>query len=474
MSTASAVKTSPKKGGLRTFIYSLRALKHRDFRIFWIGALLTNTGKFLTAIAVPIVLYQITGSAVIVGLATTFQYVPGVIMGPIGGALADKINKRKLIIFAQFGMMASTLLMWAAWTLFEVREPSVILCLVGLIALFNGLTIPAWAAFINDLVPRGDLMSGVTLNSLQNNIAKAMGPALAGVLLLAFGVNWAFLISAGSFLFVIAALFALRTVPVNYAQQVRGNFFVQTFDAGRYTWASKGILVAILLSVLIGLAGNPIYGFTVVLGAEVYGVNAGGVGALNLALGLGAIFSAPIVAGLNDTFRMSRVIGGSVVLYGVALLAISLSDSFLVGMIALTILGAAALASLSAINTAIQYIVAGHMRGRVLGLRHVVYTLSFPVGAVALGTVADQWGVQVAIMIGGLAMIAVVLLLSVVPGTVRMGRLDDPHDDQTGSEIPAPTVPSTNEKATDGGTSTVTGQPEPAEATSEKLVPFTR
>ena len=100
--------------------------------------------------------------------------------------------------------------------------------------------------------------------------------------------------------------------------------------------------------------------------------------------------------------------------------------------------------------------------------------VSFPVGAVALGTVADQWGVQVAIMIGGLAMIAVVLLLSVVPGTVRMGRLDDPHDDQTGSEIPDPTVPSTNEKATGSGTSAVTGQPEPAEATSEKLVPFTR
>jgi MFS family permease len=170
---------------------------------------------------------------------------------------------------------------------------------------------------------------------------------------------------------------------------------------------------------------------------------------------------------------MSRVIAGSVVLYGVALLAISLSDSFLVGMIALTILGAAALASLAAINTAIQHIVANHMRGRVIGLRHVVYTLSFPVGAVALGTVADQWGVQVAIMIGGLAMIAVVLLLSVVPGTVRMVRLDDPHDDQTGSEIPDPTAPSTNEQKK-AGTSAVTGQSEPAEATSEKLVPFTR
>ena len=95
MSTASAVKTSPKKGGLRTFIYSLRALKHRDFRIFWIGALLTNTGKFLTAIAVPIVLYQITGSAVIVGLATTFQYVPGVIMGPIGGAQPRRPPRRR-------------------------------------------------------------------------------------------------------------------------------------------------------------------------------------------------------------------------------------------------------------------------------------------------------------------------------------------------------------------------------------------
>ena len=111
----------PKRGGWRTFIYSLRALRHRDYRVFWIGALLTNTGKFLAAIAVPIVLYEMTGSAVMVGLVTAFQYVPGVIMGPIGGSLADKFNRRKVIIFAQFGMMFSTLLMWLALTVLEVR-----------------------------------------------------------------------------------------------------------------------------------------------------------------------------------------------------------------------------------------------------------------------------------------------------------------------------------------------------------------
>lgn len=420
----------PKRGGWSVFLHSLRALNHRDYRIFWLGAVLTNTGKFLAALAVPIVLYKMTGSALMVGLVTTFQYLPGVIMGPVGGSLADKFNRRKVIIFAQFGMMTSTLLMWLAWTVFHVREPYVILCLVGLIAIFNGITIPGWASFINDLVPRKDLMSGVTLNSLQNNIAKAIGPALAGVLLLVVGADWAFLIAALSYLFVIGALFALKTVPVSHSEHVRGHLVRQTVDASRYIFSSKGIFVAILLSVLIGLAGNPIYGFTVVLGADVYGVNEGGVGALNLALGLGAIFSAPIAAGLNDKFKMSWVIGGSMLAYGACLLAIGVTDNFVVGMIALALLGAAALASLSAINTAIQLIVASHMRGRILGLRHVVYTLSFPVGGLAQGWIADQYGVQTAILGAGALMIVIVGVLFVARGQVRMARLNDPHDDQ--------------------------------------------
>lgn len=420
----------PRSGGWRVFLHSLRALKHRDYRVFWTGAVLTNTGKFLAALAVPIVLYEMTGSAVMVGLVTTFQYLPGVIMGPVGGSLADKFNRRKVIIFAQFGMMASTLLMWLAWTVFNVREPYVILCLVGLIAIFNGITIPGWASFINDLVPRKDLMSGVTLNSLQNNIAKAIGPALAGVLLLVVGADWAFLVAALSYLFVIGALFALKTVPISHAEHVNGHVVKQTVDAARYIFSSKGIFVAILLSVLIGLAGNPIYGFTVVLGADVYGVNAGGVGALNLALGLGAILSAPIVAGLNDKFKMSWVIGGSMVIYGACLAVVGLTDNFVAGMIALALLGAAALAALSAINTAVQLIVASHMRGRILGLRHVVYTLSFPVGALAQGWIADQYGVQTAILGAGATMIVIVIVLAIVRGQVRMARLDDPHDDQ--------------------------------------------
>jgi MFS family permease len=420
----------PKRGGWSVFLHSLRALSHRDYRIFWTGAVLTNTGKFLAALAVPIVLYKMTGSAVMVGLVTTFQYLPGVLMGPVGGSLADKFDRRKVIIFAQFGMMASTLLMWLAWTVFHVREPFVILCLVGLIAVFNGITIPGWASFINDLVPRKDLMSGVTLNSLQSNIAKAIGPALAGVLLLVVGADWAFLIAALAYLFVIGALFAIKTVPVSHAQHIRGRMVRQTVDASRYIFSSKGIFVAIVLSVLIGLAGNPIYGFTVVLGADVYGVNEGGVGALNLALGLGAILSAPLAAGLNDKFKMSWVVGGSMLAYGACLAAVGLTDNFVVGMIALAVLGAAALASLSALNTAIQLIVASHLRGRILGLRHVVYTLSFPVGALAQGWIADRYGIQVAILGAGLLMMAIVAVLYVARGQVRMARLDDPHDDQ--------------------------------------------
>jgi len=421
--------TAPAQPAKTGFIHSLRALRHRDFAIFWIGAILTNTGKFITTLAVPMVIYQMTGSATMVGLVATFQYVPGVIMGPIGGSLADKLNRRKVIIFAQIGMMLSTFAMFLAWNA-GVREPYAILWLVALIAVFNGMTLPGWAAFINDLVPRSDLMSGVTLNSLQGNIAKAMGPAIAGAIIAGVGVDWAFLCSALSFLFVLTALFLLRTVPISFSSHVQGNILKQNIDAGAYIWLKKGIFVAILLSVLIGLLGNPIYSLTVVLGKDVYGVDAGGVGALSLALGLGAIFSAPLVAGLNDRLRMSQMIGGSVVVYGLGLTAVGLTDSFAVAMVALVAIGIAALGALASINTAIQLMVATHFRGRVLGLRHVVYTLSFPVGGLLTGWLADLYGVQTSILACGVVMIIVPIILFAVPGSVRMARLNDPHDDQ--------------------------------------------
>ncbi|GAA3666696.1 MFS transporter [Arthrobacter ginkgonis] len=421
--------TAPDQPVQTGFIHSLRALKHRDFAIFWIGAILTNTGKFITTLAVPMVIYQMTGSATMVGLVATFQYVPGVIMGPIGGSLADKLNRRKVIIFAQIGMMLSTFAMFLAWNA-GVREPYAILWLVALIAVFNGMTLPGWAAFINDLVPRSDLMSGVTLNSLQGNISKAMGPAIAGAIIASVGVNWAFLCSALSFLFVLTALFLLRTVPISFSSHVQGNILKQNIDAGAYIWLKKGIFVAILLSVLIGLLGNPIYSLTVVLGKDVYGVDAGGVGALSLALGLGAIFSAPLVAGLHDRLKMSQMIGGSVVVYGLGLTVIGLTDSFVVAMVALVAIGVAALGALASINTAIQLMVATHFRGRVLGLRHVVYTLSFPVGGLLTGWLADLHGVQTSILACGIVMIVVPIILYAVPGSVRMVRLNDPHDDQ--------------------------------------------
>jgi|GEM_PF-6418418 len=124
------------------------------------------------------------------------------------------------------------------------------------------------------------------------------------------------------------------------------------------------------------------------------------------------------------------MIGGSVVVYGLGLTVIGLTDSFAVAMVALVAIGVAALGALASINTAIQLMVATHFRGRVLGLRHVVYTLSFPVGGLLTGWLADLYGVQTSVLACGLVMIIVPIILYAVPGSVRMARLNDPHDDQ--------------------------------------------
>ena len=177
----------PKEQGIG---YSFRAFRHSNYRLFWFGALASNTGTWLSNLTVPYVLYSLTGSALWVALAAVAQFVPGVVLGPLGGSLADRYDRRKVIIYTQSGLAVVALLMWANWAS-GLQDPILLLWLIAWVGVLNGLNIPAWQSFVSDLVPREDLLSAVTLNSLQFNAARSLGPALAGVLLAGLGPSWA-------------------------------------------------------------------------------------------------------------------------------------------------------------------------------------------------------------------------------------------------------------------------------------------
>ncbi|MDQ3107581.1 MAG: MFS transporter, partial [Actinomycetota bacterium] len=291
------LEAPPQARGIR---HAARAFRHRDFTIFWIGALASNTGSWVQNLAVPYVLYQVTESAYWVGLATFTQFIPVMLLGPLAGSIADRFDRRRVLLVTQSLMAGAALALWLAWAQ-GVRSPIAILALVAVSGVFAGINIPSWQSFVNDLVPRDDLLSAVTLNSLQFNAARALGPGIAGILLASLGPSWAFFLNATSFLFVLGALLLVRNRQVALETALSGGFLRQFRRALRYTRGQPGIVIGIIVAILVGGLGNPVFQFTVVFAAEVYDVGPLGLSLLNVSLGLGAVLAAPLVSGWNVT-----------------------------------------------------------------------------------------------------------------------------------------------------------------------------
>ncbi|MEW2624096.1 MFS transporter [Streptomyces sp. NPDC048106] len=410
--------------GLR---HSLRAFRHRDYRLFWAGALLSNVGTWLSNLAVPFVLFELTHSALWVGMATLAQFLPGVLISPFGGSLADRRERRRVLLAAQAGMAASAGGLWALWAV-GVRSPLALLALVAVAGLIQGAMMPSWQSFVNDLVPRADLPSAIALNSLQFNAARSLGPAIAGVLLAAFGPGWAFLINTMSFVFVLCALFLIRPRPA-LPRGPGGPGTLRGFvSALAYVRERPGIRAAILLSVLAGLLGNPVFGFTVVFADQVFHVGAVALGVLNMALGVGAVLCAPVVAGRGVRLTLARIVRRALPLYGVSMAGFALSPGPVTGGICLVVVGGCFLAVVSSANTAIQMIVGERVRGRVLAVRIMIFNASLPLGSLVQGAVSDRIGPRITVAGAGALMLLAGFVFLRGPGRRHLDRLDDPPD----------------------------------------------
>ncbi len=419
--------------GLR---HSVRALKHRNFALFWTGALISNSGTWIQNATVPYVLYQLTHSEAWVGWSTFAQFIPGVIFGPWGGSLADRLDRRRFIIVTQGLLGIAAVGLWLLWV-GGLRSPTSILLLVAATGVLSGLNIPSWQAFVPALVPREDLLSAITLNSLQFNAARAIGSALAGLVLYKLGPANAFLFNAISYLCVLAALAAVK-LPAHVPRTgMTGGVLRQFADAVRYASKRPGIMIGILMSLLIAFLGNPIVQFAVVFAESVYKVGKLEYGLLAAAMGVGALASAPLVSGWDTVIARATVVRWSLPLYGLAVTLFGVSGHFALGFIALVLAGAGFLAVISATNTAVQIIVADSMRGRVLACRVMSFTLAYSVGGLVQGWMAEWVGPRITVGTAGALLLAAGLFLAFGrPGL--LDHLDDPPDrDETDHELGA-------------------------------------
>jgi len=252
------------------------------------------------------------------------------------------------------------------------------------------------------------------------------------VLLASLGPSWAFFLNGVSFVAVLVALLLVRNRQAARASALSGGFLRQFRRARRYTRRQPGILIGIVVAVLVGGLGNPVFQFTVVFAAEVYDVGPIGLSLLNVSLGFGAVVAAPLVSGWDAMLSRAALVRWGLLAYGTAIVAYAALPFYVGGVLALVVVGGGFLVVISATNTSVQVIVADHMRGRVMALRIMAFTGAYPVGALLQGSVSDVIGPRPTVAGAGIILLVVSLWLGSRPALLR--RLDDDHDLSTGAE----------------------------------------
>jgi MFS family permease len=415
-------------GGLR---HGMRAFRHHDFRVFFGGALASNTGSWLQNLAVPYVLFELTGRSLWVGLAGFAQFIPAFVLGPVGGSLADRFDRRRILVLSQALMAVAALALWTVWAV-GWHSPSLILAITAVTGVFSGLMIPAWQSFVPSLVPKEDLSSAITLNSTQFNAARALGPALAGVLLAVAGPGWAFFLNGLSFLAVIVALWRVRPLATGRPTVGQDDGVLAAFvSALGYMRQRRGILVGAMCAIVVAFFGNPVAQFAVVFTDTVYHAGPRVLGVLAAAVGTGAVLVAPALSIWDGRVRRSTIVRYGLLLYALSVMGFGAAPVWPLGLLALLGTGAGFLIVIATTNTALQLIVADTMRGRVLSARVMGFTLAYPLGSLLQGALADAVTPQATVIGAGLCLLAVASFLAARPAL--LASLD--HEDDTPDRV---------------------------------------
>jgi MFS family permease len=402
-------------------IAGLRAFRHRNYRLFFGGQLVSLVGTWMTSVAQSWLILQLTGNPFDLGLLTVAQFGPVLVLGLFGGLIADGLPKRRTMYVTQTVAMGVSFLLFvlAATHTVQVWEVFVLGAVMGV---RNAVDMPTRQAFAVEMVGREDIGNAIALNSAMFNGARVLGPAIAGLVIGAFGVSLAFLVDALSFLAVLLGLFLmheqdLRPAPRFDRPASVGEVFVNLADGLRFVRRTGLIMLSIAIVGVVATAG---INFTILippLAADVLHVGASGYGFLMAASGLGSLVAALLIA-FGGT-RVTRMLIGAMVL-GVAEILIGGISNYAVDLVLMFVAGAGAISMMATANTVIQLEVPDELRGRVMSVYLTVFAGTNPIGGVAFGAIAANAGAPAAIGIGG-----AISLVAALIGVVWYRRL--PH-----------------------------------------------
>ena len=382
------------------FSHAWRALRHRNFKLFFAGQSISLIGTWMTRVATSWLVYRLTGSALLLGVVGFAGQIPTFLLAPFAGVLVDRLNRRKMLVWTQ-ALAGLQSLALAGLTLAKMITIHEIIWLSVLQGLINAFDMPGRQAFLIQMVEdKEDLGNAIALNSSMVNVARLIGPALAGFVIAGVGEGYCFLIDGISYLAVIASLLMMR-VNIAQARRAATSMLEQLKEGWTYVREFPPIRTILLLFALISLMGMPFMVLMPIFASDVLHGGPHTLGFLLGASGVGALISAISLA-LRRTVRgLTTMIQISAALFGVGLICFGLSRILLLSMLLMVVVGFGMMQGLAASNTVIQTLVPEDKRGRVMSYYTMAFVGMAPFGSLLAGGLAHRMGAPHAVMITG-------------------------------------------------------------------------
>ena len=381
---------------------TLRALKHRNFQLFFGGQLISLIGTWMQNVAQAWLVYRLTGSSLLLGSVAFAGQIPVFLTAPLGGMVADRYNRHRVVIGTQISSMVLAFVFAALTLTHRITVPE-IFALAILRGIVNAFDIPGRQAFIVEMVGKEDLMNAIALNSSMFNGARIVGPAIAGIVVAKIGEGWCFFADAVSYIAVIVGLLMMHVAPREI--KPAGSPLEHVIEGFRFVRETAPIRALLLLLGLVSLVAMPYTVLMPIFADKILHGGARGLGILMGATGVGALLGALTLATRTGVHGLGRWVTFSCGGFGVFLIAFALSTRFWLSTLLLVPVGFCMMLQMSSSNTLIQAMVPDHLRGRVMSVYSMMFMGMGPFGALIAGAIADRLNAPIAVIMGAVACI---------------------------------------------------------------------
>ena len=394
---------------------TVRALQHRNFQLFFGGQLISLVGTWMQSVAQSWLVYRLTGSSTLLGFVGFASQIPVFLLAPAGGVLADRANRRRVLLVTQTSSMLLAFAL-AGLTLSGLVRVWHVFALAALLGVVNAADIPTRQAFVVEMVGKEDLMNAIALNSSMFNGARIVGPAVAGVLVAGIGEGWCFFANAVSYLAVIAGLLAMRLERVARARQAVSHLDHMK-EGFRFVAGAAPVRALMLLLGVVSFVGLPYAVLMPVFAENILHSGARGLGLLMGASGVGALIGSLALAARREIRGLGTWVAIAGAGFGISVALFAVSRTFWLSAVLLVPVGLSMMVQMASSNTLIQVMVPDALRGRTMAVYSMMFMGMGPFGSLLAGVLAERIGAPETVAAGGaVCVVAALIFRARLPG----------------------------------------------------------